>query len=74
MRTTIDIDDDLLMLAKELAAREKRSAGKVISELAKKGLREQSATRKKRNGFEIIPAEQRVVTGQLVQKILEQGD
>ena len=38
MRTTLDIDDDVLQAAKELAAAEKKTAGQVISELARKGL------------------------------------
>lgn len=38
MRTTLDIEDDLLAAAKELARRERKSTGQVISELARKGL------------------------------------
>ena len=41
MRTTLDIDDDILQAAKELARAEKprrRRAGQILSELARKGL------------------------------------
>ena len=38
MRTTLTIDDDVLIAAKELARGQKRSAGAVISELARQGL------------------------------------
>jgi hypothetical protein len=38
MRTTLDIDDDVLRAAKELARRERRSAGDVISRLARQSL------------------------------------
>ena len=38
MRTTLDIDDDVVVAAKELAAGERRSLGSVISELARRGL------------------------------------
>ena len=38
MRTTLDIDDDILQAAKELARAEKKTAGQVLSELARKGL------------------------------------
>jgi hypothetical protein len=38
MRTTLDIDDDVVVAAKELAACERRSLGSVISELARRGL------------------------------------
>lgn len=38
MRTTLDIDDDLLAAAKELARREGRSAGQVVSTLLRRSL------------------------------------
>ena len=38
MRTTLDIADDVLQAAKELARREKTTAGRVISELARSAL------------------------------------
>jgi hypothetical protein len=39
MRTTLDIDDDVLLAAKELARRQRSTAGEVLSELARQGLR-----------------------------------
>lgn len=36
MRTTLDIADDVLFAAKEIAQREKKSLGQTISELARK--------------------------------------
>ena len=36
MRTTLDIADDVLFAARELARREKKPLGQVISELARK--------------------------------------
>jgi hypothetical protein len=38
MRTTLDIDDDVVSAARELAAAERRSLGSVISQLARRGL------------------------------------
>lgn len=38
MRTTLDIADDVLFAVKERASREKRTAGEVISELAREAL------------------------------------
>lgn len=38
MRTTLDIDDDVVAAARELARNERRSLGSVISELARRGL------------------------------------
>ena len=38
MRTTLDIDDDVLQAAKELAEMRKQTAGQILSELARKAL------------------------------------
>lgn len=38
MRTTLEIDDDVVAAARELAAGERRTLGAVISELARRGL------------------------------------
>ena len=38
MRTTIDIDDDVLQAAKERAKREQKTAGEVVSELLRQAL------------------------------------
>ena len=53
MRTTVDIDDDVLQAAKELGAMRKKTAGQILSELARKGLyRPQNY--KVRNGVPVI--------------------
>ena len=36
MRTTLDIDDDVLFAAKEIAKREKKTIGQVVSEQARR--------------------------------------
>ena len=38
MRTTLDIDEDILQAVKERARREDRTMGQVISSLARRGL------------------------------------
>lgn len=38
MRTTLDIDDDVLSAARELATAERTSLGAVVSRLARRGL------------------------------------
>ena len=43
MRTTIDIDDDLVVLAKELAAQRRTTIGNVISGLLRKALEPKDA-------------------------------
>jgi hypothetical protein len=38
MRTTLDIADDILVVAKEVALREKKTIGEIVSEFARLGL------------------------------------
>ena len=54
MRTTLDIDDDLLQAAKELAAARKATAGRVISDLVRKAL-EPARAGQVRNGVPVLP-------------------
>lgn len=54
MRTTLDIDDDVLQAAKELAAVRKLTAGRVISTLARAALRPRPPART-RNGVPVLP-------------------
>jgi hypothetical protein len=42
MRTTLDIADDVLLASKELARREKKPLGQVVSELARKAFSQQA--------------------------------
>ncbi|MBK6612754.1 CopG family transcriptional regulator [Ottowia sp.] len=43
MRTTLDIADDVLFAAKELARREKKPLGQIISELARQAFAQPTA-------------------------------
>ena len=76
MRTTLDIADDVLQAAKERARREKKTAGEVISELARSaltaapdapGVREP----KVRYGFRPFPKRGGVVTNELIDTLRE---
>ena len=46
MRTTLDLGDDVLITAKDIARREHRTAGEVITELARIGLQQTTKIRK----------------------------
>ena len=54
MRTTLDLDEDILQAAKELAAASGSTAGKVLSNLARKALTPQPTARV-RNGVPLLP-------------------
>ena len=74
MRTTIDIDDDVLTAAKELARQERKSAGAVISELARKGLSGRGPLRpsRSRNGVPVLPRRKEVITLERVRRLLDE--
>lgn len=70
MRTTLDIDDDVLLAAKELAAHQNSSAGKIISQLARQTLTQTSNTQgKMRNGFELFPPSGKIVTVEFLERL-----
>jgi len=54
MRTTLDLDADVLQAAKEIASTRGTTAGKVLSELARKALAS-PATSRVRNGVPLLP-------------------
>jgi hypothetical protein len=76
MRTTLDIEDDVLQAAKELAQRSGGTAGRVISALARRGLAGSPAISKKpsgsRGGVPLLPSRGEVVTLARVQNLLDQ--
>jgi hypothetical protein len=76
MRTTLDIEDDVLQAAKELAQREGGTAGQVISTLARRGLAASPIKPKKisdsRCGVPLLPSRGEVVTLEHIQKLMDQ--
>jgi hypothetical protein len=71
MRTTLDIADDVLQAAKERARRERKSAGQVISELARSALtgaqgEASKRAQKARFGFRPFPKRGGIVTNELI--------
>lgn len=78
MRTTLDLDDDVLASAKEIALREKKTAGQVLSELARKGLTQgdQGKARGKATSFGFTPFASRgsKVTNELIRKLRDESN
>lgn len=74
MRTTLDIDQEILDAIKEIARRTGDSAGNVISELARRALTQTVARQGVREsdsfyGFRPIPARGSIVTNTLIDKL-----
>ena len=83
MRTTLDIDDDVLAAAKELAKATKTTAGEVISGLARKALTAPAAPPSSTgpggavltDGWYVLPSRGGPpVTNELVQRLLDDAD
>jgi hypothetical protein len=70
VRTTLDIDEDVLQAAKEIALQERTTAGKVLSNLARKALAPERGD-EVRNGVPLLPprAGEGVVTAEEVQRL-----
>jgi hypothetical protein len=73
MRTTMNIDDDVLKAAKELAARRNTSVGRVLSDLVRQGLNAASADEPvSRNGFKLLPRTGVPITVELVDRLADE--
>ncbi len=77
MRTTLDISDDVLRAAKELARREKKTAGEILSQLARSALttlpfRKSSGKSEEFLGFRPFPNRGGLVTNELIDKLGEE--
>lgn len=75
MRTTVNLDEDVLLAVQERARREKRPAGQVLSELARQALTKQrgiGADRQpSRNGFAPLAPRGQAVSNALIDRLRE---
>ncbi|MBB4845926.1 hypothetical protein HNP55_004480 [Paucibacter oligotrophus] len=78
MRTTLSLDDDVLLVAKSMAERERKTLGEVISALARKALQPEpgagAAASAARNGIPLLArkAQALPVTPELVNQLREE--
>ena len=72
MRTTLDLDDDVVAAARELAAEQRRSLGSVVSELARRGLT--PARVETEDGLPVIrvPSDTPPITAAMVRRALDE--
>jgi hypothetical protein len=75
MRTTLDIDEDVLETAKELAARRGTTAGRVISELVRSALAPRDRGQRRRNGVPVLPSRKHagLVTPEIVNRLRDES-
>ena len=82
MRTTLDIDDDVLQAAKELARAERKTAGQVLSELARRALTGtaphgevfDASKLEVRDGWIVLPSRGGIVTKEQIDRLIEEAD
>ena len=73
MRTTVDIDEEILRVVRHLAEERDQSLGRVLSDLARKGLEPTSRPVAHRGAIPVLPRKPgaRPVTSQTVKDLLE---
>lgn len=77
MRTTLDIADDVLFAAREIAQREKKSLGQVVSDLARQSFQMpatpglQASEALAAYGIEPLPARGVLVTNEEIDRLRE---
>jgi hypothetical protein len=73
MRTTLDIEDDILFAAKEIARHKGLALGQVLSDLARQALTREAPC-STRNGLPLFPVQPKagVVTPELVNQLREE--
>ena len=72
MRTTVTIDDDVLAVARALAARKGSSLGSALSELARRGFRAAATTEDGGVPVFRVPADARPITSEDVHGALDE--
>jgi hypothetical protein len=73
VRTTVDLDEDVLLAVKHRARTERRSVGAVLSELARQALTASPpASTESFLGFQPLPKRGGVVTNELIDHLREE--
>ena len=75
MRTTLNLNDDVLELARDLAIRQRKSLGEVVSNLIRQAAGSYSKPLSERNGIPLFPVSQsaRPVTPEMIKKLLDES-
>jgi hypothetical protein len=77
MRTTLDLDDDVLRASRELARAQRTTAGKVISDLVRKALGAEAAASTNAPtflGFRPFASRGPIVTNDAIDHLREDGE
>lgn len=74
MRTTLDLDEDVLLAAKEIARQRGLTVGQVVSDLARRALTRQVSSQAARHGLPLFPVrpDAGIVTLELVNRLRDE--
>lgn len=73
VRTTLNVDDDVLLAAKQRAAADGTSVGQALSTLARIGLARAHVGSSTRNGVPLLPGATKAVTTEIVDELLDEA-
>jgi hypothetical protein len=75
MRTTVDLAEDALLAARQIASREKISLGEAITRLIRRGTgadpASESPAKRLRGRFALLPERDEVITPEHVRELME---
>ena len=76
MRTTLTLSDDVLLVARQSAARDGVSLGEAVSRLAREGyrtrLQQPPIAAMPRSRYTVLPARDEIVTTEQVRRLMDQ--
>lgn len=76
MRTTLSLSDDVFLIARQVAARERISLGEAVSRLARDGFRAQTqrpATKATLKGkYSVLPERDEIITTEHVRRLIDE--
>jgi hypothetical protein len=76
MRTTVELEDDVMRIVKGLAREKKQTLGRVLSNLVREALAPEVSQARVRNGFHLLEVTQPgiVITNDLIDRIKEEEE
>ena len=76
MRTTLTLADDVSLIARQIAKRERISLGEAVSRLARDGFRAQPlqspTSNKLRSRYSVLPARDEIITSEHVRRLMDE--
>ena len=76
MRTTLTLSDDVFLLARQCAARDRVSLGEAVSRLARDGFRAQSqhpeTNARLKSKYSVLPACDEITTNEHVRRLVDE--